>query len=184
MRNAYSFLFALVVGAASLTSCSKSTYSFNNSVPAYLESQPVQMTAKATPAPLASVAVEANVPAPAAHATPATLVSATEAIPARYAPPASADAVAPLASAAKSVKPSLVQRMVLKKLVKILPKQATAGTAHTAASKVGRAGLVILAGAVIILIGGLIGGANIVVTIGGIVFVLGLILLVIALVSN
>lgn len=84
---------------------------------------------------------------------------------------------------------STVQRLVVKHVVKQLDKtkansQNAANVEHTAASKVGSSALVILAGAVIILIGGLIGGANIVVTIGGIVFVVGLVLLILALVNG
>ncbi len=95
----------------------------------------------------------------------------------------------PRTVAAQSVaRPKLVQQLVLKKVVKQLAKaqaarQNTTQVAQTA-SKAGKAGLVILAGLAVILLGGLIGGANVVVTIGGAIFVVGLILLLIALVRG
>jgi formate/nitrite transporter FocA (FNT family) len=67
---------------------------------------------------------------------------------------------------------------------KIQARHAETAQADQAQSKAGRAGLIIGIGLVILLIGGLIGGANFVATIGGIVFLVGLIMLIIALISG
>ena len=190
MNKVYSLLAVLCIAATSLTSCSRSDYAFNNKVPAYLGSKRVQPVAKPTPVPattetvadaLPTTKVVAATPAPAATSAKALVdtPSLAQATPV---------AVAAIASVAKVVKPSLVQRVLLRKVVKRLDEGHTihqnAVNVKHAASKVGSSALVLLAGAVIILIGGLIGGANIVVTIGVIVFIVGLVLLILALVNG
>jgi hypothetical protein len=178
MKKIYSFALTLLVGAASLTSCSRANYAFTNKVPAYLNSeQTATDTAQLPNAPEVVVKTE-NLPvagnpaiAPSVQSPAASVAARTLAIP-----------------PAKVVRQSLAQRLVVKQLTKQLNKVAAhshnaARTEHTA-SAAGRAGLVILAGVIILLIGGLIGGLNFVATIGGIVFLVGLILLILALIRG
>jgi formate/nitrite transporter FocA (FNT family) len=80
---------------------------------------------------------------------------------------------------------STVLNKVAKQLVKPLSKQReTTRARRRGISSAGRAGIFIGIGAVVILIGGLIGGANFVSTIGGIIFLTGLVMLVIALIRG
>lgn len=55
MRKTYCLLLTLVVAATSLTSCSRSNYSFTNDAPAYLGSERVRVST-----PVAEVAAEAS----------------------------------------------------------------------------------------------------------------------------
>lgn len=71
MRQFFTYFLALGVAAASLTSCSRADYAFNNKVPAYLGAQPVSQTVvSATPQPEATTAA-AIATAPAAIVAPA-----------------------------------------------------------------------------------------------------------------
>lgn len=166
MKKAYSFLLASTCSLMLFTSCSRSSYSFNKQVPAYLGTSKVlepvliidaeQLTSETVAIPSPSIAKKTTEPA-----TTQTILR---------------------------VRPSVVQRVALKSALKKLTAKSTShqnitATQHTA-SKAGKAALVLAIGAVIILIGGLIGGANIVVTIGGIAFIVGLIMLIIALING
>lgn len=206
MNKAYSFLAVLCVAATSLTSCSRSNYSFNNQVPAYLGSERVQPVAKATPVP-ATIEAVTDIPAattvaatPAPATTPAKVVVATPI--SAQATPAVVAAAPAIASTpvAKAAKPSLIQRLALKSVVRELnkmhQKQATAGTEKTA-SKKGNAALIALGGILLAVLGLIIvggsglGGSGAGVAIGAILFyvgfiafIVGVVLLVIHLVNG
>ncbi|NML66233.1 hypothetical protein HHL22_13555 [Hymenobacter sp. RP-2-7] len=168
MRNKYSFLLALGMAATSLSSCSRANYVFNPTAAPYLgTAQPAQATAPtvaiATSAPAAPLAVRAL-------ALAGTAPKRTE------------------AKVSVVAKPSLSQRILLKQVAKHLAKvqskqQNTVRVEQAAASKAGRAGLIALAGLVVLLIGGLT-GVGILATIGAIAFLVGLILLIVHLVSG
>jgi hypothetical protein len=175
MRKTYQLLLALVVSAISFTSCSHGDYAANQHSPAPLSSQQLAPATFTT----ADLELTARVTAQAAAPTP-------EIASVALAAPSASKANALVVAVPKAVHSGLVQRLALKKVTKQLAKiqaghQNIAQVEQTA-SKAGSAGLVILAGLVVILIGGLIGGANIVVTIGGVIFVVGLVLLVLALI--
>jgi hypothetical protein len=169
MNKPYQILLALGIAAASLSSCSRANYAVNTT---------------ATPA---SVAVEQ----PTALVTTRLVESAKPAEVAQVAAPAAVAAKSievAAAPAAKQVKPSLVERVLVKKVAKQLAKaqashQSKASTEQTAASKTGRAAIIAVAGLVLILIGAA-ANVGIIATIGAIAFLVGLILVVIHLVSG
>lgn len=171
MKKSYRLLLALGIATASLSSCSRASYSFNPAAPAYLGSEHVRPTAaQAAPA----VASAAQVTAPVASVIVAQ----------------KAAAVGVVAPAAKWARPLQVQRILLKKVTKQLAKiqvnrQNTAHLEHTA-SKTGRSALVALAGVALIAIGGAIGTGfgGLLVLIGLIAFLVGIVLLVVHLVSG
>jgi len=177
MKKTYSKLLALGIAATSFAACSHGNYAVNQHTLPPVSSQ--QITAPTMLADLETTArVTAMVPA---ATTPETTLGAS-AVPGARTAKAHTVAVRPAA------RPKLVQQLLFKKVTKQLAKaqaahQNTTQVAQTA-SKAGRAGLVILVGLAVILIGGLIGGANVVVTIGGAIFVVGLILLLIALIKG
>lgn len=155
MKNAYSYSTVLVLGAASLSSCSRAGYSFNNQAPAYLDAQPVAAAPRATAptvpavAGVAAVAPEIVVAAPAASATApvaAAPVAAPTPVPAAQPTVAATPASALVASApARTARPTLAQRLVLQKALKQLTKasarqQNTASITHTTAKFGGGAG--------------------------------------------
>ncbi len=96
MRKSYRLLLTLGVAAVSLSSCSRSNYSFNTNAPAYLGSEPVHVATSAAPQAVekevTTISTEAQLPAtvvtpvvhvarahraamaPLAHATAATSV--------------------------------------------------------------------------------------------------------------
>ena len=70
MKNFSTCLFALGVAAASLTSCSRANYAFNNNAPTYLGTQSVRSVTKAPALALSPTATTAEV-TPAEIASPA-----------------------------------------------------------------------------------------------------------------
>ncbi|WP_151085773.1 hypothetical protein [Hymenobacter baengnokdamensis] len=170
--------------AASLSSCSRSNYAFNNTVPAYLGSERVHETA-ATPA-----ATKAEASSPTSIAAPSKAV-AVKTVPTQIAPSVVAVPTIATVPAAKATKPSLVQRLALKSVVKQLnkmhQKQTTAGTEKTA-SKKGNAALIALAGLLLAILGLIVvggsglGGSGAGVAIGAILFYVGFIAFIVGLV--
>ena len=77
MRKTYRLLLALLVAATSLSSCSRSSYSFNNTAPAYLGSESVHVAASTAPQAVEKevAATSAEVQLPAAVATPVAHVA-------------------------------------------------------------------------------------------------------------
>lgn len=192
MNKAYRLALALFATAATLSSCSRSNYAFNPATPAYLGSQPTRTVATAPVAKPAPVAVAEATPV----VDPSTVAVTHEAAPAKQvvaatpshrvasqvAPATQAEAAAPTAMAtepAKVTKPSLAQRLVLKKLNKQLAKagvrdQNTASTTATAAKAPGITVAII---GLIALLVGIIASSGLVITLGAIVLVVGLVLL-------
>lgn len=175
MKATYLYLAALGLASASLSSCSRASYSFNPATPAYLNSVPAATTPPApklqplaaVPAGLPAVA-QTTLPAPAATRTPVKLAPST----ARY------TIAAPAAIATQAPKPSLAQRLVLKKLTRQLTKaqshsQNTAGIAETAGRKGGFTVAII---GLVALIIGIIASSGFLVTIGIILLVVGVVL--------
>lgn len=175
MDKVYSFALTLLVGAASLSSCSRANYAFDNKVPAYQGAEQVA-TAQAAMAP--EVAVKTA-------GLPVVESQTVEAVAPAAAAPVVAKALAN--GSAKAARPSLTQRLLVKHVAKQLSKvarsQNTARTEQTAASKTGRAALVALAGLVLILLGAAV-NVGIIATIGAIAFLVGIILVVVHLVSG
>jgi hypothetical protein len=91
MRQTYRLLLVLVVAATSLSSCSRSSYSFNTNAPAYLGSEQVHVATSAAPQ-----AAEKEIAAVSTEAQP----SATVATPVVHVARAHRAATAPLAHAA------------------------------------------------------------------------------------
>jgi len=193
MKKIYHRLAALSLAAMALSSCSRSTYSFNPHTPAYLGVQPTATApAPRTVAPAtvavaptaapAEVAVAPTVAAPVV-APVAPHVVASSANPAQ--PTAVAKATDPTVatlSQTKTTKPTLVQRLALKKVMKQVAKaesrqQNTAGVAHTAAK--GAPLTVAIVGLIALLVG-IIASSGLVIVLGAIVLVVGLILLLLS----
>jgi len=176
MKKTYSLLVALLFAVASLSSCSRSNYAFNNKVPAYLGSEQAHaVAAQPTPAPVGEVNKVEVATAPAIAAPAVSQPQATLAV---------------ASNAAKATHPTLMQRALVKHVVKQLDKlsasrQNTAHTEHTA-SKTGRAALIALVGLALIFLGGAVGGGfgGLLVLIGIIAFLVGIVLVVVHLVSG
>ena len=168
MNKPYQFLLALGIAAASLSSCSRANYAVNTTA------TPASVSVEQPTALVTTHLVESAKPAEVAQAAaPAAVVKSIEV------------AAAP---AAKQVKPSLVERVLVKKVAKQLAKaqashQSKASTEQMAASKTGRAAIIAVAGLVLLLIGAA-ANVGIIATIGAIAFLVGLILVVIHLVSG
>lgn len=173
MKVTHLYLAALGLAGASLSSCSRSTYSFSPATPAYLNSVPTVATA---PAPAERPVPAVAVPARATAAAPAKAASARPAYAAAT-HAAVAPAMATLATPA-APKVNLAQRLVLKKLAKQVAKaqnhsQNVASTTETA----GRGGSFTIAIiGLIALVVGIIASSGLLITIGSIVLVVGLIL--------
>lgn len=183
MKNSYRYLIALGLATVSLSSCSRANYSFNNKVPAYLgttTTAAIPTLAEVAPAaPLAVAALAERVvaaspvPLAVASASPRSLAQAVA-------------APAPEAIAAGTVapaKPTLAQRLVLKKVMKRLAKAEShreniAGVAHTTANT-GSSLTVAIVGLAALVVG-LIIGSGLLITIGSIVLVVGLVLLILS----
>ena len=171
MRKIYRMLVVLSA-AASLASCSQGAYVATQQAATTINSEPIASVA--APQDAATITI------PAAHVgaiQPKVVVAA----PRQH-------ATKPVSGLTATQRPTLVQRLVLKKLVKQAAsmqaaRQNTAEVAKPASSTKGSL-FITLAGLVIILIGGLIGGTNIVVTIGGVVLVVGLVLLLASLIRG
>lgn len=178
MKVTHLYLAALGLASASLSSCSRATYSFNPATPAYLHSVPAAAT---TPAPAPAVqsvasAVQPAVPVVAAVPPKAGKPAAVRSV---YAATPRAAAVPALAAPAATVAPklNLTQRLVLKKAGKQLTKaqsrtQNTASVAQTA-RRSGSLTIAIL-GLIALIVGIAVGSATTIV-IGAIVLVIGLI---------
>lgn len=205
MKNTYFSVLALALATASLSSCSRSNYAFNPTAPAYLGTTTSRNVAKAsvvaapaaaevpvaTPAASAPVMASAPVAAPAVAQVAVVPVAASALVAARPAPtPAAAPApvatevaTAPaLATTATPIaKPSLVQKIMLNKVLKRLNKaearqQNTASTTHTTAKASAYLGLAALG--LVLLIIGIIASAGWLTTIGAIAIVVGLIIFI------
>jgi len=160
MHKSTSLWVALVVAAASLSSCSRANYAFNNQAASYASTE--QPVAAAT-APLVAPA------APTAYASAVGLAS-------RAASP-------PVATqATRATRPTLVQRLAVKKLHKVLAKAMASpqNVAHTekTASNAGRYGLFALIGAAILVIGG-VADVGFLLTFGTVIFLISLVLMII-----
>ena len=198
MKNTCLSLAALVLAAASLSSCSRANYAFNPSVPAYLGTAS-HAVAKAPVAAAPAVAAQASVAQPVASAPTATMSTPVATVPVSVAVPATtlpvatqpraaaAETAAPLAAAPalaaaiSTAKPNLVQRIMLKKVLNRLTKaearqQNTAGTAHATAKSSAYLGLAAIGLALLII--GLIVGSGFLDTIGAIAIVVGLIIFI------
>ncbi|RZJ89462.1 MAG: hypothetical protein EOO60_09990 [Hymenobacter sp.] len=206
MNKPYQLLLALGIAAASLSSCSRANYVVNTTVPTHLSSEkyqaqtPAQELTVATPTQATTTASGALYEtATVKAARPAVEVVKEVAQPVAVASPAPEVAAATTVASPKA-KPSLVQRLavksIVKQLTKLQQKQATAHTAQTA-SKKGSSALIALAGILVAVIGLIIvggsglGGSGAGVAIGAILFyvgfiafIVGLVLLVIHLVNN
>jgi hypothetical protein len=184
MKYLYHRLAALSMAAASLSSCSRTAYTFNAQTPAYLgtaqsvvaPSAPatVPVVAAAVPGTRAVVASPAIAAAPGAVASPrvtARLIQATE-----------VTTLAATTAQAQPAKPTLVQRLALKKVLKQLAKaetrqQNTASVTKTAAKGPGiTAGIVGLAALIV----GLIVSSGFLIVVGSIVLVVGIVLYVLS----
>ncbi|WP_185816878.1 hypothetical protein [Hymenobacter metallilatus] len=175
MSKLYAYLVGTVLATASLVSCNSSHYAFRPATSPYHE---VTNRVTAQPAPAAlPLAVSAGKPA-AAPAAPAPSA------PAAPAATASRKAMTPARHLVLPGKAGIFQRAAVAKVTKQLRRQPDVAKAGQAQSKAGTAGIVIGIGLVILLIGGLIGGTNFVATIGGVTFLVGLIMLIIALISG
>jgi len=170
MNKPYQLLLALGIAAASLSSCSRANYAVNNPATA-----PVSVSLEQ---PTALVTTKLAEPAKTAEAV---MVATPVAPVAKH-----VEAVA--TPVAKHAKPSLVERVLVKKVTKQLAKvqashQNKASIEQTAASKTGRAAIIAAAGLVLLLIGAA-ANVGLIATIGAIAFLVGLILVVVHLVSG
>jgi hypothetical protein len=168
MKKSFRALLALGITAASLSSCSRANYAFNTTTPVSV----------AVEQPSALVTTHIEEVAKPAEAAPAAALSVVVA----------KRAAVVAAPVAKHVKPSLAERVLVKKVAKQLAKvqvgqQNKASIEHTAASKTGRAAIIAVAGLVLLLIGAA-ANVGIIGTIGAIAFLVGLILVVVHLVSG
>jgi hypothetical protein len=186
MKYLYHRLAALGMAAASLSSCSRSAYTFNPATPAYLG------TTQAVAAPKAPATLPVATAAPSAPVVSAVPVASTiAAAPNVAASPAAAARVAPAAEVAslsttiaraKPAKLTLVQRLALKKVAKQLAKadtrqQNTASVAKTAAKGPGvTVGIVGLAALIV----GLIVSSGFLIVAGAIVLAVGIVLYVLS----
>lgn len=185
MKKAYSLTLALGVIVGSLSSCSRTNYAFNPQTPSYLGTT----HAAAAPAAVAT-APEVTVEAPAVAVAPVATVApavatapvAAPAAPSKLAQVNSAQVVAQTVAqpTAKEVKPTLIQRMAIHKVLKQVAKaearqQNTASTTHAAATggslKIALVGLAAL-------IVGIIVSSGFVITVGAIVLVVGAVLFI------
>jgi hypothetical protein len=179
MRNSYlTALLSIGVALASLSSCSRANYTFSPA-PAYLGSEHghhsvavAPATVVSAPSALPELAV-ANAPAPSLH-------NAIAAAPVLAGHSQQEGVGSP--TARKALVQRILVKSVGKRIAQFQAKQNAAEVAHPA-SKVGSSALVILAGLVLILLGGLV-GVDAIVTIGGVVFVVGLILIILALIRG
>ncbi|WP_125916466.1 hypothetical protein [Hymenobacter coccineus] len=185
MKKAYSLTLALGVIVGSLSSCSRTDYAVKSQTPVSMS------TAQVAAAPAAeAIAPEVTVGTPAIVAPVAAVAPATAApapavavvAPSKLAKVNSAQVVAQTVAqpTAKAVKPNLVQRIAMSKVMKQVAKaearqQNTASTAETAAS--GTAITVALVGLALLLIG-IIVGSGFLTTAGAIVLVVGLVLFI------
>ena len=190
MKYLYHRLAALGMAAASLSSCSRSAYTFNPATPAYLGTTQAVAAPKASATlPVASAAPDAPVisAGPAAAATaPAPSVApspATTTRPARVASATEAASLMTTTAQAQPAKPTLGQRLALKKIAKQLAKaearpQNTARVAKTAAKgsgiTVGIVGLAALVVGLIVSSGFLIVAGSIVLAVGIVLYVLSI----------
>lgn len=187
MKYLYHRLAVLGMAAASLSSCSRSAYTFNPATPAYLGSARA-VAAPNAPATPSVVAATPSAPvtsaAPAAAPAPSAAVGpATTAQPARVAPATEVASLTPTIAQAKPAKLTFVQRLTLKKVAKQLAKaetrqQNTASTTKTAAKgsgiTVGIVGLAALVVGLIVSSGFLIVAGSIVLAVGIVLYVLSI----------
>jgi hypothetical protein len=171
-------LAALCLTAAALSSCNRAAYTFTPQAPTYLGSTPTV----AAPAPQnqtsATVTVEPTVAAPVASravASPAA-TTAQAAVVARVTDPTLAT------TKTTAAKPTLVQRIALKKVLKQVAKaesrqQNTASVTHTAAKG---APLTVAIVGLAALVVGLIASSGLLITLGAIVLAVGIVLLILS----
>jgi hypothetical protein len=206
MNKPYQLLLALGIAAASLSSCSRANYVVNTTAPVSEPMQVAAPTSDAAASGTALVKVSASesalaevAPSREATAVVAPRSAASHTVAAKIvkeaAQPviaATPDVIAANVIPSPSAKPSLMQRLALKSVVKqinkVQQKQATARSEQTTASKKGRALLIALAGILLALIGLIIvggsglGGSGAGVAIGAILFYLGFIAFVVGVV--
>jgi hypothetical protein len=185
MKYLYHRLAALGMAAASLSSCSRSAYTFNPATPAYLGStRTVAVPKAAATLPVAAAAPSAPVSpqAPIAVA-PAPIAAARPVATAQIAPAAEVASPTLTIARAKPAKLTLMQRLALKKVAKQLAKaethpQNTASVAKTAAKgpgiTVGIVGLAALVVGLIVSSGFLIVAGSIVLAVGIVLYVLSI----------
>jgi hypothetical protein len=179
MKYLYHRLAALGMAAASLSSCSRSAYTFNPATPAYLGTTQAVAAPKA---PAITPSTAATPSAPARAVVPPLAASRAAASPVATAQPTQATTLVAATAQAKPAKPTLVQRLALKKVVGQLAKaearqQNTASTTKTAAKGSGiTVGLVGLAALIV----GLIVGSGFLIVAGSIVLAVGIVLYVLS----
>ncbi len=179
MKKPYSLMLALGVVAASLSSCSRTDYAFNPKTPAYLGT-----TRVVAPVPAATPLAKVTAPTEAAAVAPVAAAPAPmEATPVAKAPVASGVPAPPQAVAAQTVaaapvaKPTFMQRLALKKVLKQATRmqareQNTASVAHPAI-RLGPGLYIAIVGLVLTLIGALV-SVNFITIVGAIVLLVGI----------
>lgn len=189
MNKAYRLVLALCATAATLSSCSRANYAFNPATPAYLGSQPTHTVAAApvaTPAPAVEVSPEVTVPVVATTTPEAPKAAKVVAVAPKHTAPkvviaeqAAPAIAATTATTAPVQKPTLVQRLMLKKISKQLAKaqsnKSNAAEASQTAAK--GTGLTVAIIGLVALLVGIIASSGLVITLGAIVLVVGLVLL-------
>jgi hypothetical protein len=185
MKYLYHRLAALGMAAASLSSCSRSAYTFNPATPAYLG------TTQAVAAPKAAATLPVATAAPSAPVVSAVPVASTIAAApnvaaspaaARVAPAPEVASLSTTIAQAKPAKLTLVQRLALRKVAKQLAKADTrqqniASVAKTAAKGPGvTVGIVGLAALIV----GLIVSSGFLIVAGAIVLAVGIVLYVLS----
>ncbi|MBW3128808.1 hypothetical protein [Hymenobacter profundi] len=181
MNKLYIHLAGVLLAATSLTSCNKSQYAFKPTVSPYHVNTTQKRVAVVTEEPKSASAALAET-----HVS-SDLIIATSATQTQFAKP-NIKGEKPSFKAVMQKPGGKVRQMavagVFKQLRKPLAQHNEVSKVRRGMSSAGRAGIIIGIGAVILLIGGLIGGTNFVATIGGIVFLVGVVLLIIALING
>lgn len=175
MKHYYKHVLTALVAATSLGACNRAEYSFRPGTGSYH-------------APKSSVVIQST-PAPEPVAPTEGVATATPSAPTPTRPHAAPVAPAPKAAAAPAASklallPRAAVAKTVSKLSQRLERKTEVARGRKGKSGVGTAAIVIGIGLVILLIGGLIGGTNFVATIGGVTFLVGLIMLIIALIKG
>ena len=181
MKKTYAYLSAALVMVASLSSCSRSDYAFKPAVSPYHVTAVAPTTAAAT----------AETPSATAGSTFSDTPTSVLRVPRAAQPVAVAkakaekpDAIVRLAK--PIVKASKLQKMVAAKVIKQLRKKQEVTHANQVQSRAGRAALIGLIGLALLFAGAGIGDTfgGIVATIGLIGFIVGVVILIIALING
>lgn len=173
MTKFYSYLVAGCMAVASLASCSRSHYAFKPAASAYH-----------------GTVAAARPEAPAPQAAPAAPEQATAAVvaqPAKQAEKVAAKAPAKVqvaaAPSAPAKKAAALQKKVATKVVKQFRKHQETASATEAQSKAGRAAIVAGVGILLWLLG-YAAGIGLIALIGFLAFIVGIILLIVALING